>query len=615
MPVGPYADFGTCVGAQRKKGYSQDSARKICGKIEQNTIKSKQKNASIPSNIKYEEHDRLYIKAFLMDASENINNWGVHPSSLDRHISSFIGKPLVLTSSFDHPMPPDEDKVADTYYDNDKNPHNVVKINDIVDHWLAYQESFRIGNIIDITQKDSIYYAILEVTDKSAKEAFRNNDIPLFVSPAIAQLDPNEDPANITLWTGIHLALVSNPAYTIKKAIVTGQCHESADNENDNGRCLLQLRQASVIKINKDSQQKSLFGCGFCKVKALARYASVVNETSPFERSQNASSLDDFVNSSIEFSDSHSNISTKMSTSSSSSSETTNNNNNNTEQQEQQEQQQKKEETVLDKVSKGVNPSTKPQYHGRNINPETGQPYAGSVESLTPDELGIRLAGMEECVQIFVQNGVQQDQSVQICKLAAKALMENQPSQQQQPGAGGGNRPSPGISGQFGQIADYEKEIAKQEVKIGQLMDELKQYKKGDKTDAQRIAELEDTVSTLHRTIKEKEIEAYLVTKIGDEELRSKKIKRFADLNMTIEDLKDIYDNTDPKVVTAPAKKQVASVVANNNNEVPNPIGKVKLQVASANNNNTNNNEDKPVNEIRERNNRISSLLLKRGLE
>lgn len=506
-------------------------------------------------------------------------------------------------------MPPDEDKVADTYYDNDKNPHNVVKVNDIVDHWLAYQENYRIGNIIDITQKGNIYYAILEVTDKSAKEAFRNNDIPLFVSPAIAQLDPNEDPANITQWTGIHLALVSNPAYTIKKAIVTGQCHESAENENDNGRCLLQLRQASIIKTNKDSMTKSLFGCGFCKVKALARYASIVTETSPFEQSQNATSLDEFVTSSLEFSDSHSNISSKMSSSSTSTELESNNNNNNSDNNKEVEN---NKNNILSKSPPKAETGNPPsEQHRPRINPETGQPYAGSttttIDPLTADTLGIKVAGMEECVQIFTQNGVSPDQSVQICKLAAKALMDNQ--QQEQPGGGGNRNTSgngPGISGQFGSISDYEKEIAKQEVKIGQLMDELKTYKKGDKTDAQRIAELEDTVSTLHRTIKEKEIEAYLVTKIADEELRSKKIKRFADLNMTIEDLKDIYDSSpDPKIVP---KKQVASV-----NEVApvNPIGKVKLHTASSNEDSNN----KPVSEIRERNNRISSLLLSKGFK
>ena len=35
MPLGPYADFGECVGAQKRKGHSDESARKICGSLEQ----------------------------------------------------------------------------------------------------------------------------------------------------------------------------------------------------------------------------------------------------------------------------------------------------------------------------------------------------------------------------------------------------------------------------------------------------------------------------------------------------------------------------------------------------------------------------------------------------
>lgn len=34
MPVGPYKTFGQCVAAQKRKGHSDESARKICGKME-----------------------------------------------------------------------------------------------------------------------------------------------------------------------------------------------------------------------------------------------------------------------------------------------------------------------------------------------------------------------------------------------------------------------------------------------------------------------------------------------------------------------------------------------------------------------------------------------------
>jgi len=43
MPVGPYKTFSSCVAAQKRKGKSEQSARKICGEIEQKTKKSKKK--------------------------------------------------------------------------------------------------------------------------------------------------------------------------------------------------------------------------------------------------------------------------------------------------------------------------------------------------------------------------------------------------------------------------------------------------------------------------------------------------------------------------------------------------------------------------------------------
>ena len=43
MPVGPYKTFGQCVGAQRRMGKSEDSARKICGRIEQLTKEAAKK--------------------------------------------------------------------------------------------------------------------------------------------------------------------------------------------------------------------------------------------------------------------------------------------------------------------------------------------------------------------------------------------------------------------------------------------------------------------------------------------------------------------------------------------------------------------------------------------
>ena len=34
MPIGPYKNFAACVAAQRRKGKSEEAAKKICGEIE-----------------------------------------------------------------------------------------------------------------------------------------------------------------------------------------------------------------------------------------------------------------------------------------------------------------------------------------------------------------------------------------------------------------------------------------------------------------------------------------------------------------------------------------------------------------------------------------------------
>lgn len=580
MPLGPYATFDQCVLAQKKKGKNDLSARKICGQIEKNV-----REAS--SNVKYEDKSgHLYIKAFLLDASVNINQWGINASSLDNRVSSFIGKPLVLTETFNHPMPPEMHRVGAAEYDDDNDPYNTVNVNDIVDHWLAYQEIYRVGTIIDVTEKKGTYYAIIEVTDDAAKDAFRNNDLPLFVSPAIAQLDPHEDAANISNWTGIHLAIVSEPAYTIKKALVTSQCHDEKD------RCLLQLRQAAIEK-----KEIPRIGCGFCRWDTLAKYAEIVKSWRTKHSVVITKNPEDFANSSFGFSKATSNLEELT--------DQNNQNNNTTNDTNQPQEFEKKQEQQGGDLGEQGQKVTE-----KTTTKETEETNKEVTKQAAAEEVAIKIAGMAECVQIFQQNGVQDPQQAQqICKLAAQALMENQ--NQNQPPNGGTQvqgQGAPKNTGQFGSVADYEKELARYELKVAQLNDELKTYKKGDKTDAQRIAELEETVNTLSTNLKEKELEAYLVTKIANEEERQNRIKRFAALNLSVEDVKDIYEK-DIGAGAKGVKPKTAAV-----EQQLSPISKVKLQVASTQNEDNNKDvETKTTNQVRERNNKILSSLLSKG--
>lgn len=249
MPVGPYETFQDCVDAQVSKGKSEEDSRKVCGAIE------KQKAGAAQT---FEANNRLFVKAFLIDDSLNINKWRVTKSSIEKNINSFIGKPLVLTESYDHPSP------------NGGNPETL-------NHWLAYQESFRVGTIIDISTKQNptfpnskTYHAIIEVTNDDLKAALRNNAVPIYVSPAIAELIGQENASvaaaaelnNADLvneWSAVHLAIVDQPAFGVKKATISATCGGSKEG------CLLQLRQAHVDKYGAEK-------CGFCVKKAMQKY-------------------------------------------------------------------------------------------------------------------------------------------------------------------------------------------------------------------------------------------------------------------------------------------------------------------------------------------------------
>jgi hypothetical protein len=223
------ADTGECIRFLIHEGKPRDQAIAIC----------LNKNGSIEKF--QDENGRLFVKAFLLDATTNINQWGVTSESLEQNIGSFIGRPLVLLENFDHPATDDLD----------------------IRHALAYQELFRVGSIIDVVKHGGIWYGIIEVIDPNAKEAFRSGDVPIYVSPSIAQLDALEPADRISKWMGMHLAVVTRPAFTTRKAMFTGQCG------GDPKTCLAQLRKAHV-------EQHGQGSCGFCVNSAFQQYKILV---------------------------------------------------------------------------------------------------------------------------------------------------------------------------------------------------------------------------------------------------------------------------------------------------------------------------------------------------
>jgi hypothetical protein len=255
MPVGPYEDFPTCIAAiMRKEDVDRETASAICGKMEKQTREASKVTVLSQSQT---ETDKLYIKTFLIDASISGNAWGVSRQSIVDNIQSFIGKPLVLfrdaKGELDHP-PSEASTIA---------------------AWSADQEPYRIGTIIDVVRKeqynqgphDDQYFAIIEVTDKDAKEVLRGTEQTLYVSPGLADLHSNlvanqsgqlvAEESN--QWIGMHLALVREPAYGIRKAQITASCG------GDETKCIAQLRRARLAKQN----------CGFCPKTALLNTSQV----------------------------------------------------------------------------------------------------------------------------------------------------------------------------------------------------------------------------------------------------------------------------------------------------------------------------------------------------
>ena len=561
MPLGPFHDWNSCISAQKRKGYSDDAAKGICGKIEQNTIAARK--ASTPAVVKYEDNnDHLYLKAFLLNQDINKRYWGVSQSSLERNASSFIGKPLILNwneaqNVFDHP------DIPLNALEHKADENGFVSIADYVDHWLAYQEPYRIGTIVDVVNKGSTYSAIIEVTDPDAKRAFRKHELPLFVSPGVAHLNPyHESATSMEDWTGIHLAIVTNPAYTIQKAYVSNQCNGDSDS------CLLQLREASLSqsRYNYNDSPNLVYGqCGFCRKKALDAYFEQVN----FPIDPSITGVLHWASTYQEFIDSSHNL--KAQTQNNLSTPETNNSS----------------------TASVVAPTTEQSPSQTNQHNDNQLTNPSTIA-----EQAYKVANMEKCVQVFAQHGINPEQAQQICQIAMETMTES--SQTGNP-AGNNQSNCPPVSGQFGSVQEIEKELEKKQATIEKLAEELKSYKKNVKTEAERIAELETQVQTFQLEKKHSVLDKYLAAHIQDEAIRQEKVKKFAAKDLTVEDLREIYEDIPAKASATPAK--TASV----SEQKETPKGKVQLRTASTDESPQQNDTNNKSNKIKDTNSKLVS--------
>ena len=173
--------------------------------------------------IEFENDDKYFIKFFLLDATLNLNRWGVTEKALRTHLNSFIGKPFVLTPDFDHPKAANGDDL------------------------LVQQEKYRVGDIIQvgIERRSGKAWGLAEIKDKKAAEILKRGDVN-FVSPSIVFDNINEEYQDgnsiITSFNAAHVAGVKEPAYGVDKAEIKGKCAGGSET------CLSQLSRVQASR-------------------------------------------------------------------------------------------------------------------------------------------------------------------------------------------------------------------------------------------------------------------------------------------------------------------------------------------------------------------------------
>ena len=173
--------------------------------------------------IEFENQDKYFIKFFLLDATLNLNRWGVTERSLKAGLDTAIGKPFVLTPDFDHPNARDGDDL------------------------LVQQEKYRVGNIImvGVEERSGKAWGLAEITDERAKDILKNGEVN-FVSPSIVFNPTDEIDVNgnsvIDSFEFAHVAGVAEPAYTVQKAQIKGRC------AGDKETCIPQLQSVQASR-------------------------------------------------------------------------------------------------------------------------------------------------------------------------------------------------------------------------------------------------------------------------------------------------------------------------------------------------------------------------------
>ena len=163
----------------------------------------------------FSKDGKNFLRVFLLHTEINKNFWLVTPESISTFARTFVGMPFI------------DDRGNNPQNDGQKRHFGAENMpaNEI----LRIQETFRIGNIIDVEIREvdtgPELYAIVEITDQEAFDEI-NAGKDIFVSPAITGR-PTKQPCGTLLydqWHGLHLARVTDPAYGIMRASIKQTC-------------------------------------------------------------------------------------------------------------------------------------------------------------------------------------------------------------------------------------------------------------------------------------------------------------------------------------------------------------------------------------------------------
>lgn len=175
----------------------------------------------------FEDSGKYFIKFFLLDATLNLNKWGVTEPSLLANLDTFLGKPFVITPNFGHPNAASGDEL------------------------LKVQDNYKVGTIIEVglDKYEKKAFGIAEIKDPTAIDLLRNGKVN-FVSPSIVfngmdVQDQWDGSTIVNKFEGAHVAGVKDPAYGMYKAQIKGKC------AGDKASCTQELAMVQASKKGK----------------------------------------------------------------------------------------------------------------------------------------------------------------------------------------------------------------------------------------------------------------------------------------------------------------------------------------------------------------------------